>query len=104
MKEVIERIVSTENEAKSIIEKARSEAEQIISEAKKQAQDIMENTKKEAIIETQHIIDSSTKKAEEEKQKKLTQKAKEIKDQFVINEDTKQKAIEWVIKTVCKIS
>ncbi|HOJ42852.1 MAG TPA: hypothetical protein PK800_01905 [Syntrophorhabdaceae bacterium] len=104
MKEVIEKIVSTENEAKSIIEGAKIEADRIISEAKRKAQDIIEKTKRDAIIEAQKIIDLAIEKAQQEKEKRLIEKAREIKSQFVLNEEARQKAIDWIVKTVCKMS
>ncbi|MCX7965200.1 MAG: hypothetical protein N2596_01045 [Syntrophorhabdaceae bacterium] len=104
MKEVIERIVSTESEARSIIEKAKTEGDQIIAEAKRKAQDMIEKAKRDAVIEAQNIINSAIEKAEKEKEKMLIQKSQEIKGQFFLSEEAKQKTVEWIIKKICMIT
>ncbi|HOJ71867.1 MAG TPA: hypothetical protein PK864_01255 [Syntrophorhabdaceae bacterium] len=103
MRDVIEKIVSTEAEAKAVVEKAKSVRDQILSDARKKAQDILEKARQEALIEAENIINAAVEAAEMEKQMKLTHAAKDIENRFTLKPETKKAAIDLIIRHVCRL-
>ncbi|HOV89524.1 MAG TPA: hypothetical protein PKW07_02305 [Syntrophorhabdaceae bacterium] len=103
MRDVIEKIVSTEGEAKAIIEKAQAERDKIIADARKKAQEIIEKARQDALAESKKIVDAGIEGAEMEKQMKLTQALKDIENRFNLKEGTKEQAIEFIIRQVCRL-
>ena len=58
MRDVIQKIISVENEANVTIQDARAEAERITSDARKKGNDLIENARQEALTEAKKIIDA----------------------------------------------
>ncbi|MCX8111286.1 MAG: hypothetical protein N3D15_08575 [Syntrophorhabdaceae bacterium] len=104
MRDVIEKIVSTEVEAKAIIEKAKSIKDQILIDARKKSQDMIERARHEALIEAENIINAAVEAAEMEKQMKLNHAAKDIENRFTLTQETRKAAVELIIRHVCRLS
>lgn len=104
MRDVIEKIVSTENEAKEIIEKAKSLRDQILSDARRKSQEIIDRARQEAIAEADNIINAAVEAAEMEKQMKLTHAAKDIENRFTLKQETRKALIDLIIRQVCRLS
>jgi len=102
MRDVIQKIISTENEAKLTIEKAKAEGERIIADAQKKGNELIERVRQQAVAEAQKIVDDAVIDAERKKQYQLSQAAAEIEEQIRLDPATRQWAVEGVIRCVCK--
>jgi len=102
MRDVIQKIISTENEARLTVEEARAEAERIMSDAQKKGYDLVERARQEALIDAKKIVDASVEEAERKKQSQLAQAVAEIENQIRLDPATKQWAVEGVVRCVCK--
>jgi vacuolar-type H+-ATPase subunit H len=102
MRDVIQKIIATENEAKLIVEAARAEADRILSEAQRKAHDPIERARQETLIEAERIVEAAVEAAEREKQHRLVDAANEIESQIQLEPATKKWAVEGVVQCVSK--
>jgi vacuolar-type H+-ATPase subunit H len=102
MRDVIEKIIATESEAKLIVDAARTEADQILSEARKKGRDVIEKARREVLIEAEKILEIAVETAEGEKQQRLTEAASAVERQIQLEPTGRESAVEWVIRCVCK--
>ena len=104
MRDVIQKIIATEGEAKLTLEEARTEADRIILEAQKKRYEVIERARQEAITEADKIMETEVESAEQIKQKRLTEAAAEIESQIQLEPASRKWAIEEVVRCVCKQS
>jgi vacuolar-type H+-ATPase subunit H len=102
MRDVIQKIIATESEARFTVEAARAEADRISSDAQKKGHDVVERARQEALIEAGRIMDASLEAAELEKQHRLTDAAAEIESQIQLEPASRKKAAEGVVRCVCR--
>ncbi len=101
MRDVIQKIIATENEAKAVVETARAEADRILSDARKKGQDIVERARQEASGEAESIVEASVEAAEREKEHRIAHAAAEIESQIQLDQNSRQWAVEGVVRCVC---
>ena len=101
MRDVIHKIVATENHAKRIVEEARAQADRIISDARKQAQDINMNAYQDAGREAGEIVAAAVRAADDEKRQRLENASAAIEREIVIDGTSRQAVIEEIIRHVC---
>ena len=104
MRDVIQKIVATENEAKCVVDAAKVEAERTISDAQKKGRDIIERSRQEALAEAGRIVEAAVEEAEREKQRRLADAADGMENQIRLDTATREWAVEEVIRCVCKRS
>ncbi len=102
MRDVIQKIVGTESEAKLTVGAARTEADRILSDAQKKGQDIIERARQEAVAEAERIIEAEVKKAEHEKESRLADAVAKVESQIKLEPESKRLAIDEVIRCVCR--
>lgn len=102
MRDVIQKIVGTENEARLTVEAARTEADRILSEAQKKGQDIVERARQEAFVEAQRVIKAEIERAEREKEACLADSAAKVESQIQLDPASRKSAVEGVVRCVCK--
>lgn len=102
MQDVIQKIISTENEAKHAVEAAKAEADSITTSAQKQGHDVIERARQEARIESEKIVEAAVEAAEREKQDRLTRAVAEIESQIRLEPDSRERAAEGVVRCVCR--
>jgi vacuolar-type H+-ATPase subunit H len=98
---VVQKIVATENQGKRILEEARAEADRIVAEARKQAQEIGLKAYQDAGREAQEIIAKAVESAEGQKQESLAGASAAIEREVVIDEGSRQKIVDEIIRYVC---
>ena len=101
MRDVIQKIVATENQAKRIVEEGRAQADRILLEARKKAQDVTMKAYQDAGREAQEIIAEAAREAEGERQKTLGEALDMLEREVVIDEGARRKIIEEIIRHVC---
>jgi vacuolar-type H+-ATPase subunit H len=102
MRDVMQKVIATEGEAKLIVEAARAEADRISSDSQKKGQEIVERARHEALTEAGKIVEAAVESAERDKQDRLTQAAAEIEQQIQIEATTRKWAVEEVVRCVCR--
>ncbi|MCX5813371.1 MAG: hypothetical protein NT178_12630 [Proteobacteria bacterium] len=102
MRDVIQKIIATEGEARVIVESARTEADRILSDAQKKGHDVVEQAHQETLIEADRIVEAAVEAAEREKQHRLTDAAAEIESQIQLEPANSRLAVEGVIRCVCR--
>jgi vacuolar-type H+-ATPase subunit H len=102
MRDVIQKIIATESEARITVEAARAEADRIMSDAQKKGRDIIEQSRQKTLIEADKILETALETAEREKQHRLTDAAAEIEIQIQLEPAIRKRAVEGVIRCVCK--
>jgi vacuolar-type H+-ATPase subunit H len=101
MRDVVQKILETEGEARQLVETARTEADRISSDARKKGQEIVEQARHEALLEAEKIVEAAVESAEREKQDRLSRAAAEIESQVRIEATTRQWAVDEVVRCVC---
>ena len=100
MHEVIQNILKSEEDAKRLVHAAEVQADSILSSAQKKAQEIKSRTENEAQAEAQTILQDAIKAAEQEKNDLLRRIVTEIESSIRLDESTKERAVEAVLRCV----
>jgi vacuolar-type H+-ATPase subunit H len=102
MREIIQKIIAAESEAKLAVEAARVEADRVLSNAQKDGHEVVERARQEVLIEAERIVEAAIETAERGKQLRLADAAAEIEKQIQLEPAIKKWAIEGVVKCVTK--
>lgn len=101
MRDVIEKIIATESEARVAIEAAKTEADSILNNAQKKGREVLERARTEAQIEADKILESKIEAAEREKQNLLAKALTKIESEIVLKPETRQQAVDWIVRCIC---
>lgn len=101
MRDVIQKVIATEAEAKRMVEAARTEAGRITSEAQKQAESLAARARQEVRVEMERIMATALQEAEREKQELLARATVEMESQIRFDQGTRDRAVKAVICCVC---
>jgi vacuolar-type H+-ATPase subunit H len=100
VRDIIQKIIATESEARLAVETAKTEADRILSDAQKKGHDVVERARQEALIEAERIVETSVDAAEREKQYRLADAAAEIESQIQLEPATRQWIVEGIVRCV----
>jgi len=100
VRDVIQKVIATETEAKQLVEAAKAERDQILSDAQKKADEIMRQTLQTMRAEAEKIMTAAIEEGEREKQEKLAGIIAEIDSQIRIDETLKEQVVEKIILSV----
>jgi vacuolar-type H+-ATPase subunit H len=101
MRDVIQRIIAAEAEARQRVQAANSEAERILSEARKRAQELVAAARQTARLDAEKMLATTLQTAAAEKKERLAHAAAEIETQVRVDEATARQAVEAVTRCVC---
>jgi vacuolar-type H+-ATPase subunit H len=101
MRDVIQKIIATEAEAKQRVQAAYSQAERILSEARKCAQEQVAAARQSARLDADKMLATAVQTAKAEKKQRLVRAAAEIETQVRVDEATARQAVEAVTRCVC---
>jgi ATP synthase H subunit len=101
MRDVIQKVIAAEGEAKLIVKAAWKESDCILTDARTQAQELVEQARKEARLEAERMLEAAEQEANQEKQERLTRAAAEIQTQIRLEEPIMQRAVGIVVRCVC---
>lgn len=82
VKEIIEKILQAEQDAKKMVRDARDQARQMVQDSRKSSQDIVEKSREDARLEGQEILEKARQEAAEER-KRILDDAKAQADAIV---------------------
>jgi len=101
VRDVIQKLIATEAEAKSMVEAARTEAGRISSEARQQADALLVRARQEARTETGAILAAAAQQAEREKQEQMAHATLEMESELRFDESTRERAVKAALLCVC---
>ncbi|MDE3068271.1 MAG: hypothetical protein KGJ60_12055 [Verrucomicrobiota bacterium] len=104
MRDVIQKVIEAEAEAKRLVQAARIEAERMESTARKQAQDLVAQARQEARWEAEKILEAATQEAEQERKERLAGATARIETQVRLDDPTLQRAAEAAARCVCGVT
>ncbi len=101
MRDVIQKIMATETEARQRVQAAKAEAERILSEARKRAQELVAAARQTARLDVEKMLATTLKTTEAEKKERLAHAAAEIETQVRVDEATVRAAADAATRCVC---
>ncbi len=101
MREVIQRVIETEGEAKHMVEAARQEAERLLATAQTEAQAILTRARAETRAQAEKLIDSAVQQAQAEKKQLLAKADLEIREALQLDATTREQIVHAVVQCVC---
>ena len=104
MREVIQKVLAAEAEAKRAVQAARSEAECLLVEARKKGQEIREQTRLKTEAEAGKLIAVAAQEAEQKKQAAVARSAAEIERQIYLDEAAVRAVTDAVVRRVSGFS
>lgn len=102
MRDVIQKVMATEIEAKHIVELAKAESDRILSDAQKKGEEIVAQARQEARVEAERIVATAIEAAEQEKQESLARITAEIESQVRLEQTDRQRVVGEVVRCLCK--
>lgn len=102
MRNVIQKVLETEREAKRLVETAKADAENVLSKARQQAREMLAQAQQNAHAEAQRMVEVAIEAAEREKQESLARATAEIKTEVHLDKAVLQRAVEGVVRCVCE--
>jgi len=99
MKEIVQKIMETEREARERIDGAREEAQRIIRKAESESREVEERGRQKAVNEAHELIVRMKREAEAEKNRQI----EEVQGGSPELLDTKAKEIETAVDLVTKL-
>lgn len=104
MREVIQKVIAAETEAKQLVQAARTEADQLVTNARLQARDLVEQAHRETRLEAETILAAAETEAGHEKTERLARATAEINTSFRLDETAARQAADAALRCVCGFS
>jgi vacuolar-type H+-ATPase subunit H len=101
MREVIQKIIEVEQQAKGVLEAAQTEAERIRVAAHGEARRITDDARRDGQAEAQGIVEAAEREAEEEKARRLAVAAARIEAQVKLAAAVRRRAVERIVRRIC---
>lgn len=100
MRDVVQKMVEAEAEAKRILAQAQAEADRILAEARAKAQEIAGHHREELREQTTQIAEKAIQAAEAERRERLARAATKIEAEVRLDDAVRKEAVNAVIRTV----
>jgi len=101
MRDVIQKVMAAENEAKQLVQAAQAEGGKLLADAQIQARETLEQARRAAREETEKILAAAEADVRREKSEQLTRAANEIRTTIQLDETTRQAAVAAGLRVVC---
>ena len=101
MRDVIQKVIAAETDAKQLVQAARIEADQLLTNARLQARGLVELAHREARLETETILAAAEAEAGRDKAERLARATAEIQSNLRLDGATARQAVEAALRCVC---
>lgn len=101
MRDVIQKILVSEAEAKQLVAAARAEADGLVSGARKAAADLRARVDRETRAEVEQILAEAARTAEREQQARVAQATLQIEAEVRLDQTLRRRAVAEVVRCVC---
>lgn len=102
MREVIQRVLTAEAEAKGLVAAARQEADGLLSAARRESDEVVARVTREARLEAQRLVEAAVSAAQREKEDRLTEVAAGLETGLRLDEGARQDAIAGALHCICR--
>ena len=103
MRDVIQKVIATEAEAKQQVLAARAEAERILSETQKRALELTATARSAVQLEANARLAAAVEKATQEKSERLALAAAAIEQEINLDEPARRQVVAAVVRCVCGV-
>ncbi len=100
MREVIEKVMAAEAEAKRLLSHAQQEAEAIVQQARQDAMQFTEQRRKDARLEAERMVAEAETAALVQKQRQIGQIAEALQSGLQLDAADHQRAVKVVVETL----
>ena len=101
MHEIIQQVLASERQGKTILDEATNEAQRLLSQAQARARDLVAQARQTAQREAQDIVAAAEKTAEQEKEQQLARMTEQFQIQMRLTPETTQHAVEAAVACIC---
>ena len=101
MRDVIQKMLEAEAEAKRIVAGAEAEAERIRADARRQAHQLTDQARAETRTDTDRIAEEAAGRSDSQRRAAIADAAKTIDDGLHLDEPLRTRAVETVVRRVC---
>jgi vacuolar-type H+-ATPase subunit H len=101
MREIVQKVMAAEAEAKATVAAARREKERILAAAQRQAQELLATARGQARAEAVELLAAANHAAQLEKQARLARTASELATQASLDDETRRGVVEAAVRCVC---
>jgi len=101
MRDVIQKMLEAEAEARRIVAAAEAEAERLHADARQQGQQLADKVRADTRAEADAIIEQACREAQHERQNRLDQASTSIEAEIQLDETSRAAVVEGVVRCVC---
>jgi vacuolar-type H+-ATPase subunit H len=101
MREVVQKMIEAEGEARRIVDAAKAEADRLLAEARRAAHETAERSLRDARAEADRILEKARDEAECERLERLAEAIAAVEAQVRLDERAQRGAVEAVVRGVC---
>ena len=101
MREVIQKVIAAEAEAKRLREAARVEGERVLADARQHALELTDAARKEARLAADQRLEAADRVAQAQKTERLAQATAEIETRVRLDDSERRRAAEAAVRCVC---
>ena len=101
MHEIIQQVLASELQGKTLLAEATNEAQRLVSQAQARAQDLVTQARQTAQREGEDMVAAAVKAAEREKQQQLAGMADQFQTAIRLAPEVTQRAVEAAVGCIC---
>ncbi len=101
IRETIQRVIAAEDEAKRLVEAARSEGEALLVDYRRRAKELAANTEQELRLAGAEILETAAEEARCEREDRIRKASAEIEAVTRLDEAVAREAVDAIIGCVC---
>ena len=101
MRDVIQKVLETEREAKSLVETAKADAEDVLAKARQRAREMLAQAQQNTQAEARRMVEEAMEAAKREKQENLVRSTAAIKTEIHLDQALLQRTVQGVVRCVC---
>lgn len=101
MRDVIQRVIQVEGEARQLVQAARSESDRLVTDARVTAKRLIEQAKQEAKLESDDLLLAAEAASQNEKAGQLSRVAAEVQKTICLDEATTRAVADAAVRGIC---
>jgi len=101
MRDVIQKMLEAEAEAKRLLADAEAASERLLADARQKAQHGVELARTEGRAEADRILETARQEADRERDERVRQAAAAIQTEITVDEAVHRRGVEAVVRAVC---
>jgi vacuolar-type H+-ATPase subunit H len=104
VREVIQKLIAVEEEAKDIVKKAQEAGAKVVQEARDKTAEIIDRSRAEVRLEAERVLQAAAERTSADEQGLLTREDAEIESAIRLDPAARQRAVQAVVQCACGLS